>query len=103
MKEIKGICPIIAVPFTADGKVDLESFGVLVHHLSGTGISAVTLFGLASEFYKLTDAEREELMQLFLKETRAQPQIAGIISITDHSWELAVERARRAEAMGADA
>jgi 4-hydroxy-tetrahydrodipicolinate synthase len=36
-------------------------------------------------------------------ETSHAPGVAGIISITDHSWELAAERARAAEAQGADA
>jgi dihydrodipicolinate synthase/N-acetylneuraminate lyase len=103
MKHLRGICPIVAVPFTSDGHVDYSSFERLVSHLLGTGISALTLFGLASEFYKLTDSERETLMLLMLAQTSTHPEVAGVVSITDHSWEVAVERARRAEEAGADA
>jgi 4-hydroxy-tetrahydrodipicolinate synthase len=58
------------------------------------------LFGLASEFYKLTDAESELLMQILLGETSRHPRVAGVISITHHSWEVAVTRAREAETLG---
>jgi len=102
-KPIAGIVPIIAATFTETGALDADSFQQLVRHLLGTGASALTLFGLATEFYKLADAERARMQALLLAETSRSPAVAGIISITDHSWELAAERARAAEAQGADA
>ena len=101
-KTIAGIIPIVAAPFTADGALDADSFQSLVRHLLGTGVSALTLFGLATEFYKLSDAERARMQSLLLAETVRSTAVAGIISITDHSWEVAVGRARAAEAQGAD-
>jgi len=53
------------------------------------------MFGLASEFYKHSDAERELLIELAFG-ARAPGQIT-IVSVTAHSWEVAVKRARRAE------
>ncbi len=103
MKQLQGILPILAVPFTEDGALDTESFQSLVAHLCQTGASGAMLFGLASEFYKLTDAERETLSALFLAQTRTHAHFAGIISITHHSWEVAVLRARQAQEDGADA
>jgi 4-hydroxy-tetrahydrodipicolinate synthase len=100
---IHGIAPIVAAPFTAAGALDEDSLQGLVRHLLGTGASALTLFGLATEFYKLADAERERMQAILLAETSRSPDVAGVISITDHSWELAVQRARAAEAQGADA
>lgn len=102
-KSIGGIVPIVAAPFTAAGALDEDSFQALVRRLLTTGASALTLFGLATEFYKLTDAERARLQALFLAETSRAETVAGIVSITDHSWEAAVPRARAAEAQGADA
>src|SRR5437588_7544228 len=102
-KSISGIIPIVAAPFTDGGALDEDAFQSLVRHLLGTGASALTLFGLATEFYKLTDAERARMTALLLAETSRSPSVAGIISITDHSWEVAVERARAAETQGADA
>jgi dihydrodipicolinate synthase/N-acetylneuraminate lyase len=101
-KQISGIVPIIAAPFTNSGALDEDSFQSLVRHLLTTGSSALTLFGLATEFYKLTDHDRVQMQTLLLAETRQSESVAGIISITDHSWEVASQRARAAEAQGAD-
>jgi dihydrodipicolinate synthase/N-acetylneuraminate lyase len=102
-KQISGIVPIIAAPFTNSGALDEDSFQSLVRHLLTTGASALTLFGLATEFYKLADSDRIRMQTLLLTETRQSESFAGIISITDHSWEVASQRARDAEAQGADA
>lgn len=102
-KSIAGIVPIVAATFADDGTLDEDSFQALVRHLLGAGVGALTLFGLATEFYKLSDAERARMQALLLAETSRSSDVAGVISITDHSWELAARRARAAEAQGADA
>jgi len=102
-KEISGIIPIVAATFTASGALDEDSFQSLVRHLMTTGASALTLFGLATEFYKLSDSDRAIMQKKLLVETQSSDSVAGIISITDHSWEVAIHNARDAEAQGADA
>ena len=102
-KQISGIVPIVAATFTNSGSLDEDSFQSLIRHLLNTGASALTLFGLATEFYKLTDNDRAQMQTLLLAETCQSESVAGIISITDHSWEVASQRARDAEAQGADA
>ncbi|NJM07195.1 dihydrodipicolinate synthase family protein, partial [Candidatus Gracilibacteria bacterium] len=95
MSILTGIVPIVAAPFTPDGALDEDSFQALVRHLLATGASGLTLFGLATEFYKLSDAERSRMQTLLLAETSRTSEVAGIISITDHSWEVAgAKRAR---------
>ena len=101
-KQISGIVPVVAATFTNSGSLDEDSFQSLVRHLLTTGASALTLFGLATEFYKLADSDRARMQTLLLNETRQSTSVAGIISITDHSWEVARQRAREAEAQGAD-
>jgi dihydrodipicolinate synthase/N-acetylneuraminate lyase len=103
MKTINGIIPIVAAVFHDNGEVDLEGFGKLIRHLTKTGASALTLFGLATEFYKLTDEEKNAMMEVLLAETTRLPDVAGVISITHHSWEVAVLQAKQAEKSGADA
>src|ERR671917_2917056 len=70
-------------------------------HLREAGLPGFTMFGLASEFYKLSDADRESLIEHSF-EARAPDQTV-IVSVTAHSWEVATKQARRAEAAGADA
>jgi 4-hydroxy-tetrahydrodipicolinate synthase len=101
-KSIAGIVPIVAATFDSHGDLDEDSFQSLVRHLLGSGASALTLFGLATEFYKLNDAERARMQTLLLAETSQSPNVAGVISITDHSWEVATKRAQLAAEQGAD-
>ena len=101
LTEIKGICPIVAAPFTDNGEVDYESLDKLVKHLLNGGCHAVTLFGIAGEYYKLSDDEREKMAQVTIQ---AAKEVGGktIISVTDHSTEVAVKRAKHFEELGAD-
>lgn len=99
---VRGVCPVLAVPFTERGDVDLPSFGRLVDHVLGTGVSAVLLFGLASEFPKLAEDEKADLLEVLLRRTRGNDDVAAIVSVTDHSAELAVRRARQYAQLGVD-
>jgi dihydrodipicolinate synthase/N-acetylneuraminate lyase len=101
--RIRGVCPVLAVPFTENGDVDLVGFTAMTRHVLGTGVTAVMLFGFASEFYKLTDEERTQLRRRLLQETGGRDEVAAIVSITDHATEVAVRNAREAVADGADA
>ena len=101
MNEIKGICPIIAAPFTDNGDVDYESLDNLVKVLIKGGCGAVTLFGIAGDYYKLTDEERRKMVEVSVK---AAKDVGGkiIISVTDHATEVAVKTAKYFEEAGAD-
>ena len=101
MVDIKGICPIIAAPFTDNGEVNYDDLDRLVRHLVKGGCNAVTLFGIAGEYYKLSDDERRKMAEVTVKAAKA---VGGktIISVTDHSTEVAVKTAKIFEETGAD-
>ncbi len=101
MKEIKGICPIIAATFHENGEIDYESLENLVSTLIDGGCHAVTLFGIAGEYYKLTDEERLKMAKV-VTDTCKKKGGTSILSVTDHSTEIAAKRAREFEEMGAD-
>lgn len=102
VEKIAGVNPIVAMPFTPQGDIDQVSFRRLLAHLSGLGVNGLTLFGIASEFPKLEDNERLQLAEIFLAEL-AESGVFRALSVTDHSTEIAVRRARRYQQMGADA
>lgn len=99
---VRGACPVLEVPFTSDGEVDVAGFERVVRHVLGTGITSLMFPGFASEVLKLTDSERTELTQVLLSATRDNDQVASIVSIPDHSTEVATRRAVQAVADGAD-
>lgn len=99
--ELKGICPIIATPFTKTGLVDYDSLEQEVSFMADHGCHGVTLFGIAGEYYKLTDEESERMVRVVV-ETCKKKGIPSIISVTHHATEVAVQRAKHFQDCGAD-
>jgi len=100
--QISGIVPVIAMPFKDNGQLDEASMESLCDHLAGTGVAGIMLFGIASEFHKLSDADKRRATRLFLGDW-APPALLRIVSITDQTWEVAVDSLIRAEDGGANA
>ncbi len=99
--SIKGVCPVLSVPFTSSGEVDYESFRSLCQWVIALGTKSTLFFGVASENIKLSDPERYELLDILLQE-REGSQLRVIASVADHSSELAAKRAKDYESMGVD-
>ena len=99
---VTGVCPVLETPFTAGGDVDEAGFLAVTRQVIGCGVPSVMFPGFASEFHKLTDAERTRLTELLLRQTRGTPTSA-VISIPDHATRVAVAHARHAVQAGADA
>jgi 4-hydroxy-tetrahydrodipicolinate synthase len=68
---IDGIVPVIPTPFTADDRVDWAALHNLLDFAAQGGVCAVCLPAYASEFYKLTDAERSALVDSKIVELAA--------------------------------
>jgi 4-hydroxy-tetrahydrodipicolinate synthase len=99
MVKIDGIVPVLPTPFFDDGGIDLESLGGLVDYCVGAGASAVCLPAYASEFYKLSETERFEVVEAAVR--RAAGRIPVIAQVNHPSLRVAVEMARRMEGLGA--
>ena len=102
MTTLKGICPIIATPFTRTGLVDYDSLRHEVEFMADHGCHGATLFGIAGEYYKLSDEEALNMVKVVTDVCRKKG-MPSIISVTTHATELAVERAKLYQDMGADA
>jgi 4-hydroxy-tetrahydrodipicolinate synthase len=101
-RSIEGVCPIVVTPFREDGSVDFDSFGALCETLLAGGSDALALFGYASEFFKLTDDERERLAEILIERCDRLDH-PSVVSVTAQSTHVAVQEARQFESMGADA
>ena len=99
---IVGVCPVLETPFDDRGEPDYPGFEMMVEHMRASGVTALMYPGFASEFYKLADVERDRLVETLLDRTRAEA-ITTVISVTAHATCLAVDQARRAADLGADA
>jgi 4-hydroxy-tetrahydrodipicolinate synthase len=92
---------VLAVPFDRHEHVDLDSFRRLVRHVVGTGVTSVMFPGFASEFHKLSQGERSQLLGIVVAEARDRG-VATIVAVQDHSTALAVAAAEEATDAGAD-
>ncbi len=101
-RDIIGVNAVMAVPFCHDGSVDYKSFEQLLDLLTQTGCHGLTLFGIASEFYKLSDGEKENLSHIFMRNLR-DANLYSCVSVTQHATELAVTQAQQYENKGAKA
>lgn len=99
--DVKGICPALVTPFTAKSAVDTDSLVSLANNLVAAGVHGITLFDRTSEYEKLTPEERI-LVQRTLVET-INKRVPVIVTISEGSWDSAVNRAREVELEGADA
>jgi 4-hydroxy-tetrahydrodipicolinate synthase len=95
-----GLIPILATPFTGDGRLDVPSLRSLVEFQLGCGVDGVAVFGMASEGFALTAGERAAI----LREVRevAGPDLPVVAGVNGTSTVTAVEQARAAAAGGAD-
>jgi dihydrodipicolinate synthase/N-acetylneuraminate lyase len=98
---VRGVCPVIAVPFGNREDLDVGSFRRLVRHVVGTGVSSVMFPGFASEFHKLSAEERSELVGILVEEAQRR-NVATVISVHQHATALAVASAAEATEAGAD-
>ncbi|MFC4948215.1 dihydrodipicolinate synthase family protein [Pseudonocardia sp. GCM10023141] len=102
-RAIRGVSPVLEVPFTAEGEIDLPGFRRVVRYVLGTGVTSVMFPGFAGEFYKLSDVERTTLTETLIEEAQAFPAAIVIAAVQDHATKLAVARARWSVAAGAKA
>ncbi|GAA3934575.1 dihydrodipicolinate synthase family protein [Actinomadura viridis] len=98
---LSGLVPVLATPFTPDGGLDLPGLRRLTEFQLAAGADGVALFGMASEGFALTAADRERILAA-VRETvaGAVPVVAGIAAT---STVTALEQARAAADGGADA
>jgi 2-keto-3-deoxy-L-arabinonate dehydratase len=96
--HLKGVIPILSMPFTDDEAVDQEALGSEIDFLVDAGVDAMG-FGFGSEILRLTDAERDGAVRA------ASAQLGGrcelIVSVGGGSVAALFQRARDAQHAGA--
>jgi 4-hydroxy-tetrahydrodipicolinate synthase len=96
-----GIFHILATPFRDDLVLDTEGLPRLVEAALGTGVTGLTILGIAGEAHRLTDEERRRVVEIAVKETRGRVPVA--VGVSASGTHLATAFARMAREHGADA
>ena len=100
-EALHGCIPILVTPFAEDGSLDLESLEREIDWVLAEGASGVACVAIASEGYKLTETERDAVITTTVR--RIGGRLPVVASADGPGEEPAIDRARRAAALGADA
>src|SRR2546427_9668423 len=76
MIDWSGIFHILATPFLDDGALDVEGLPRLVDAVLGSGVTGITILGIAGEAHRLTDEERRRVVDAVVKEVRGRVPVA---------------------------
>ena len=101
MIDWSGIFHVMATPFTDGGDLDDAGLSRLVESALATGISGITVLGIAGEAHRLTDEERRRVVEGVVKETRGRVPVA--VGVSASGTHLATSFTRMAQEHGADA
>jgi dihydrodipicolinate synthase/N-acetylneuraminate lyase len=100
--DLKGVLAAIPTPFTADGSaVDADALAAQVDRMVEGGLAGIVPTGTTGEFTSLTDSEYRDVIRLNVEAARGR--IAVVAGIGSTSTAGAVELAKYAEEVGADA
>jgi 4-hydroxy-tetrahydrodipicolinate synthase len=78
MKRLEGVYSVLPTPFDEKGGIDLESLGSVIELFVADGVSGITALGVTSEVARLTDAERQQVLEATMAKVNGRvPVIVG--------------------------
>src|ERR1017187_10082819 len=99
--KINGVLPIVPTPFTRDGRIEWKALENLLEFAINANVCGVCLPAYASEFYKLREAERSELVCQAISIVKGR--LSVVAQVNHVSTAFVVETAREVERAGAAA
>ncbi|MFT4172842.1 MAG: dihydrodipicolinate synthase family protein [Rhodocyclaceae bacterium] len=101
LASAKGVFTICPTPFKADGSLDPASIASLVDFQIEAGVNGLAILGFLGESHKLSQDERTQVIRAFIAQVKGRvPVWVGVRALGIAG---AVEQAREAESLGADA
>ena len=98
--RLRGVVPVVPTPFRPDESIDVASLASVVDWIAGRGLAGMCLPAYGSEFYKLTEAERDQVVQVAVEANGGR---VPVVAQANHpSARIAAGLARRYTGMGAD-
>lgn len=99
-KELDGVVPIIPTPFNDNEEIDEQGLKRLVDFAIKSEVSAICLPAYASEFYKLTDQEKLDVVKVAVEHAAGR---VPVVAQSNHaSLKVAIKLAQANVDAGAD-
>lgn len=99
-RHFRGMMPILPTVITEDGKPDLKAQERLVEYLLDCGAVAIGHMGAASEYYKISEYDREPILRSLIEQVNGRVPV--FVGPADISWNTSMKRAEDAYKYGAD-
>ncbi len=99
MTLLRGVMPIAPTTFRDDESLDLDSQRRVYDFLVDAGVDAICILANYSEQFALTDAERDQILDLTLDKVAGRVPV--IVTTSHYSARIAAARSRQAEEAGA--
>jgi len=100
-KVLSGIIPSLVTPFTKDGRLNVKVLRQLVNDLIEANVSGLNPLASTGEIAYLTERERTKVARVVIDEARGcVPVVVGVEST---ATQLAVDKAKKYQEIGADA
>lgn len=88
---MQGVYAVVPTPFDACGAVDEKSLRRVVDLYVADGVDGLTALGVTSEAARLTESEREEILDVVLGQSR----VPVVVGVSAGGWDACIEYARR--------
>jgi 4-hydroxy-tetrahydrodipicolinate synthase len=96
-----GVFSVLPTPFDSSGAIDPGSLQRVVDLFLGDGVNGFTALGVTSEVARLTDSEREAVLETVL--THVNGRVPVVAGATADGLRTCIEYTRRAKTAGASA
>ena len=101
MAVFGGVFSVLPTPFASSGEIDFDSLKRVVDLFTADGVNGFTALGVTSEVARLTDAERDAVLDTVVGHVNGRvPIVAGT---TAEGLRTCIDYTRRAKAAGASA
>ncbi len=99
-RTMKGVYPILSLPCDAQGRIDYEDLAQQTEWFNKCGVHGIGI-AMATEVYKLTEAERDKVLQTVVKANRGRAKV--VMNSGAEGTDIATTWSKRAEELGANA
>ncbi|MBT5875851.1 MAG: dihydrodipicolinate synthase family protein [Candidatus Latescibacteria bacterium] len=100
MLPIRGMVPVLPTPFDGAEEIDAPSLGRVIDYCIDHGAAAVCLPAYGGEFYKLSDAERIDVVRLAVNHSNGRIPVIG--QANHPSSRIAIDLALQMQDIGVD-
>jgi 4-hydroxy-tetrahydrodipicolinate synthase len=101
LSVLQGVFSVLPTPFLDNGDLDMESMGRVIDLFVAGGVNGVTALGVTGEVARLTDVERQAVLESVMKHVGGR--IAVVAGTTAEGLRTCIEYTRNAKSAGAAA